>query len=220
MKKFLLPLILLISYSLSSTLLYAADKWANDDFDHFPIQPVLIYDDTKRFINPFEMASFGIGAGPTWIWNPQADIPNYFLMGTIKWEMPFHERTRSIGLDISPFIALAGNIEDEAAVIDITCDILGTYKFKKPFHTPLGYIAGTMTAKGGPTIKLNPDADAFENIGGVLGGSVGVDYYPSQWVGVFFEYTLKYNYIFISPQQQPRYGYFNSALTIGFKTTF
>lgn len=242
MKKYLLSL-LLILYSLLTAPLYAVDKWSNDDTDNFPIQPILVYDNSQTYINPFEMTSFSVGKMGTWYhqningifqkrhWGT-ADILN--LTSTAKWEMPFYDKTKSIGLDLSFFTESNQEIygaqssdERQRFLGLIALDLLGTYKLKWPVRTPIGDIAPNISAKLGPILILSEIHEVDHeprlssmNIGGVLGGSVGVDYYPSQWFGIFFEYTLKYNYIFISPQPQPRYGYFNSASTIGFKTTF
>lgn len=126
-------------------------------------------------------------------------------------------------------------------------NMLPTLKLKWPIRTKLGYFAGTITPKAGlmyiGTAK-NKDTFYYTNLGYSVGISLGLDYYPTQWLGIFFEYSVKYNkmqwlhnnknssaedqkqerlklmFFEVKNRQKAPYSYTTSAFTVGFKSTF
>jgi hypothetical protein len=63
----------------------------------------------------------------------------------------------------------------------------------------------------------------MENLGGVAAASIGVDYYVTQWLGLFIEYSARYNHIALFTKKdilKKPYSYSTTALSIGIKTTF
>jgi hypothetical protein len=226
---------ILFSTCIALTTLYASDS---PNLITFPVQPSFTYDSTQSNINPFGMTAFSIG-------NPYIRYHRHIgaLLKETQWfhnklstnlelkiETPFYQPNTSLGLDCTFLMSLPW--EDLGADSPFTSimggDMLATYKFKWPVYTAFGNFAGTITPKiGFVYIDTGTDHSTlyWKELGIVAGTSIGLDYYITQWFGVFAEYSIKaYRMQFLSlspsnPERKP-YHYFTSAITLGFKTTF
>ena len=230
----------IIPCGLFITSLYAADDWSSRDIKKFPMQPSLVYDASRSlqsFINPFEMTSFGIGKSYV---RYHRDIGNTFKekkwfdsirshVYEVKLELPFHQENTSLGFDCTVFFdTVYKEKPDHNSQFSqiMAIDMLATFKFKLPFYTNLGHFAWTITPKAG-LINIITGSDYqteyWHNLGLVVGAAIGIDYYFNQWLGVFVEYSAKYNRVhFLGVKSRPQhpYAYTATALTFGVKTTF
>jgi hypothetical protein len=222
---------ILFSTCIAFTTLYAADT---HDLITFPVQPSFTYDSTQSNINPFEMTSFSIGfpcirahqelntvlRENQWFHNKLGNNLE------LKIEAPFYQPTTSLGFDCTFFLSEKQNLGEQSPFTSLKGgDMLATYKFKWPIYTPFGNFAGAITPKAGVIYIQHGEShtiEYFHNFGIVGGASIGLDYYITQWFGVFAEYSIKAHrmqFFPLTPQQKP-YHYFTSAITLGFKTTF
>lgn len=247
MKKYFIIGLIAIPCSLMITSLCIADGLPSQDTLKFPIQPNIVYNASRvSFINPFEMTSCSIGKfyaryhhdiSKTFQekkWFDSLRSHNY----EIKIEVPFYKKNTSLGVDCAIFFDekyVSFDRErvkkpdfDSRFVTVSAIDWLATLKFKLPFCTNLGHFALTMTPKAGLVyipMGYGYQSPSFyrNHLGFVVGAAVGIDYYFSQWLGVFVEYCAKYNNIqFLEEKNSPqqKYAYSTTTLTFGIKTTF
>lgn len=147
-------------------------------------------------------------------------------------------------------------LRDSDSLFDtlLAFEFLGTSKLKASIHNVLGHFAGFVALKGGAIligmaenskselwtaqhgtgIKTRPRPHYRKHnpcAGFVIGISVGSDWYFSQWMGCFIEFSAKYNYIplimesDLKRQQdvffnKEKFGYTTTAFTFGLKTTY
>lgn len=204
----------------------------------FPVQPGLVYKPSQAF-NPFKMTSLSIGKSYV---RYHRDINKTFKekkwfdslrshVYEIKLELPFYQKNTSLGFDWTIFYdkIYDTKLDYGSQFSEIwAVDMLATLKFKWPFHTDFGHFAWTVTSKAGLVyILLATDHQTQplyqNNLGFVAGAAIGIDYYFSQWLGMFIEYGAKYNKIqFLHTKDNPQqpYAYTTTALTFGIKTTF
>jgi hypothetical protein len=141
----------------------------------------------------------------------------------------------------------------------LTFDTLVTLKIKLPFSTRIGHFSFNFTPKLGcstifsfqkmPQETLTSSNNKFkkpssllydQHFGFAAAAAIGMEYYFSQWIGLFIEYCMQYSHISFSnqfilfmmrsafnirdssdtpPPPQP-YSYFTTALTFGIKVNF
>jgi|GEM_PF-3220166 len=245
----------ILCWAFLASPLHASNFWDYSDIKQFPLQQSVVEPITQTWIKPVEMTSWGIGKSYVYYHKNLSSIfslqdpkfrfrPSYVY--EVKRDFSFGKSSRSFGMDITLFVNPLHN-----RVIDFDsqfpylrgCDILSNYKFKKHASTRIGDIVGIIVPKIGIVAVLEGCLDHEKRmyypmglgVAGGIGIGIGIDYYPSQWLGMFIEGSIKCNRIIsglLAPieestayptgytYQKNSYYYYPIAITCGFKTTF
>jgi hypothetical protein len=256
--------------SLLNARVCALDHLSSHDAELFPIQSLLVYDDSYFPINPSTMIVWSVGKTWARYHRDKKDIGETFKK--CKWfdslkshnyeckievPVPYYQNRVSVGFDwagsldgvttdwslgrgnLRRIYASLGKKQDNASRFDMftAVDMMVTLKLKLPFHTPIGHFVWALTPKLGfiylpMVLGLRSLGDHWptwppehSSFGLVTGAATSVDYYFSQWFGVYGEFCLKYNNIrwFVTEEGETPlepYSYFTTSITFGFKTTF
>jgi hypothetical protein len=176
--------------------------------------------------NPFEMVIFNLGRNKfsepkttrdSVVSMQRTYSANKNNIDELSVEVPFYK----------DYVALGFQFDMMHSKRIVGTAYMALVKFRLPLQFKLGHIALTNTYRAGVTSLLfhtvNGDFE-MHKFGVTAIPSIGIDYFPIRWFGVYCEYSWRYANIFRNKQQNKTinkpYSYTTDGFSLGFKFTF